>query len=107
MMCSTLAAVGGVLLASRTNSVNPQTGGSDTLLFAVGAAVIGGTSLFGGKGRVLDALLGASVIAIITNGMTLRGQPQGRVYMITGLVLLLAASVDAISRRRAAATGRI
>jgi D-xylose transport system permease protein len=107
MMCSTLAAVGGVLLASRTNSVNPQTGGSDTLLFAVGAAVIGGTSLFGGKGRVLDALLGASVIAIITNGMTLQGQPQGRVYMITGLVLLLAASVDAISRRRAAATGRI
>ena len=107
MMCSTLAAVGGVLLASRTNSVNPQTGGSDTLLFAVGAAVIGGTSLFGGKGRVLDALLGASVIAIITNGMTLRGQPQGRVYMITGLVLLLAASVDAISRRRAASTGRV
>jgi D-xylose transport system permease protein len=107
MMCSTLAAVGGVLLASRTNSVNPQTGGSDTLLFAVGAAVIGGTSLFGGKGRVLDALLGASVIAIITNGMTLRGQPQGRVYMITGLVLLLAASVDAVSRRRAAATGRV
>ena len=107
MMCSTLAAVGGVLLASRTNSVNPQTGGSDTLLFAVGAAVIGGTSLFGGKGRVLDALLGASVIAIITNGMTLQGQPQGRVYMITGLVLLLAASVDAISRRRAAASGGI
>jgi D-xylose transport system permease protein len=107
MMCSTLAAVGGVLLASRTNSVNPQTGGSDTLLFAVGAAVIGGTSLFGGKGRVLDALLGASVIAIITNGMTLQGQPQGRVYMITGLVLLLAASVDAVSRRRAASSGRV
>jgi D-xylose transport system permease protein len=107
MMCSTLAAVGGVLLASRTNSVNPTTGGTDTLLFAVGAAVIGGTSLFGGKGRVLDALLGASVIAIITNGMTLQGQPQGRVYMITGLVLLLAASVDAISRRRAASSGRV
>jgi D-xylose transport system permease protein len=107
MMCSTLAAVGGVLLASRTNSVNPQTGGSDTLLFAVGAAVIGGTSLFGGKGRVLDGLLGASVIAIIVNGMTLQGQPQGRVFMITGLVLLLAASVDAVSRRRAAASGRV
>jgi D-xylose transport system permease protein len=107
MMCSTLATVGGVLLASRTNSVNPQTGGSDVLLFAVGSAVIGGTSLFGGKGRVLDGLLGASVIAIIVNGMTLQGQPQGRVYAITGLVLLLAASVDAISRRRAASTGRI
>jgi D-xylose transport system permease protein len=107
MMCSALAAVGGVLLASRTNSVNPTTGGTDTLLFAVGAAVIGGTSLFGGKGRVLDALLGASVIAIISNGMTLQGQSQGRVYMITGLVLLLAASVDAVSRRRAAASGRV
>jgi ribose transport system permease protein len=107
MLCSTLAAVGGVLLASRTNSVNPNTGGSDVLLFAVGAAVIGGTSLFGGKGRVLDGLLGASVIIMIVNGMTLEGQSQGRVYMITGLVLLLAASVDAISRRRAAATGRV
>jgi D-xylose transport system permease protein len=107
MMCSTLAVIGGVMLASRTNSVNPQTGGSDTLLFAVGAAVIGGTSLFGGKGRALDGLLGASVIVAITNGMTLQGQSQGRVYMITGAVLLLAASVDAISRRRAAASGRV
>ena len=107
MMCSTLAVVGGVMLASRTNSVNPNTGGSDVLLFAVGAAVIGGTSLFGGKGRVLDGLLGASVIVVITNGMTLQGQSQGRVYMITGAVLLLAASVDAISRRRAAASGRV
>jgi D-xylose transport system permease protein len=107
MMCSTLATVGGVLLASRTNSVNPTTGGSDTLLYAVGAAVIGGTSLFGGKGRPLDGLLGASVIAVIVNGMTPQGQPQGRVYIITGVVLLLAASVDAISRRRAAASGRV
>jgi D-xylose transport system permease protein len=107
MMCSTLAAVGGVLLASRTNSVNPSTGGSDTLLFAVGAAVIGGTSLFGGRGRVLDGILGAVVIMVIVNGMTLQGQPQGRVYMITGAVLLLAASVDAISRRRATASGRV
>jgi D-xylose transport system permease protein len=107
MMCSTLAAVGGVLLASRTNSVNPQTGGSDVLLFAVGSAVIGGTSLFGGRGRVLDGILGAIVITTIINGMTLQGQSQGRVYMITGLVLLLAASVDAVSRRRAAASGRV
>jgi D-xylose transport system permease protein len=73
----------------------------------VGAAVIGGTSLFGGKGRVLDAILGASVVAVIDNGMTLLAQPQGRVYMITGVVLLVAASVDAISRRRAAASGRV
>jgi D-xylose transport system permease protein len=106
-MCSTMATIGGILLASRTNSVNPQTGGAETLLYAVGAAVIGGTSLFGGKGRPLDGLLGASVIAVIINGMTLQGQSQGRVYIITGAVLLLAASVDAISRRRASASGRV
>jgi D-xylose transport system permease protein len=107
MLCSTLAAMGGVMLASRTNSVNPNTGGSDTLLFAVGAAVIGGTSLFGGRGRVVDGILGATVITAILNGMTLLNQPQGKVYLITGGVLLLAASVDAISRRRAAASGRV
>ncbi len=107
IMCSTLAAVAGLLLASRDNSVSPTTGGSLTLLYAVGAAVIGGTSLFGGKGRVVDAVIGGLVVAVIDNGMLLLNQPQGRVYMVTGTVLLLAASVDAISRRRAAATGRI
>ncbi|MCU1537810.1 MAG: transporter permease, partial [Humibacillus sp.] len=73
---STLAAVGGILLASRDNSVSPTTGGADTLLFAVGAAVIGGTSLFGGKGRMLDAVLGGLVIGIIINGMGLLNQPS-------------------------------
>jgi D-xylose transport system permease protein len=107
IMCSTLAAVAGLLLASRDNSVSPTTGGSLTLLYAVGAAVIGGTSLFGGKGRVVDAVIGGLVIAVIDNGMGLVNQPQGRVYMVTGIVLLVAASVDAISRRRAAATGRV
>jgi D-xylose transport system permease protein len=107
VVCSTLAAVAGLLLASRDNSVSPTTGGSLTLLYAVGAAVIGGTSLFGGKGRVVDAVIGGLVVAVIDNGMLLLNQPQGRVYMVTGTVLLLAASVDAISRRRAAATGRI
>jgi D-xylose transport system permease protein len=107
IMCSSLAAVAGLLLASRDNSVSPTTGGSLTLLYAVGAAVIGGTSLFGGKGRIVDAVIGGLVVAVIDNGMLLLNQPQGRVYMVTGTVLLLAASVDAISRRRAAATGRI
>jgi D-xylose transport system permease protein len=106
ILCSTLAAVAGVLLASRDNSVSPTTGGSLTLLYAVGAAVIGGTSLFGGKGRVVDAVIGGFVVAVIDNGMALLNQPSGRVYMVTGIVLLLAASVDAISRRRAAASGR-
>ncbi len=106
VICSTLAAVAGILFASYDNSVSPTTGGSQTLLYAVGAAVIGGTSLFGGKGRIVDAVIGGFVIAIIANGMALLNQPSGRVYMVTGLVLLIAASVDAISRRRATATGR-
>jgi D-xylose transport system permease protein len=107
VICSTLAAVGGFLLASYDNSVSPTTGGSDTLLYAVGAAVIGGTSLFGGKGKILDPVLGGLVIAVIINGMGLLNQPPSVVYMVTGGVLLVAASVDATSRRRAAATGRV
>jgi D-xylose transport system permease protein len=101
MICSTLAAVGGVLIASRDNSVSPTTGGAQTLLFAVGAAVIGGTSLFGGKGRVMDAVIGGMVIAVIANGLPLITQQSGIQYVVTGLVLLVAASVDAISRKRA------
>ncbi len=106
VICSTLAAVAGILLASRDNSISPTTGGADTLLYSVGAAVIGGTSLFGGKGRVLDAILGGLVIAVIINGMGLLNQPSSIVYIVTGAVLLVAASVDALSRRRAASTGR-
>jgi D-xylose transport system permease protein len=106
MISSTLAAFGGVLLASRANSVSPSTGGASTLLLAVGAAVIGGTSLFGGKGRIIDAIIGGLVIAVIQNGLPLITQRAEIQFIVTGLVLLLAASVDAISRRRAAATGR-
>ncbi len=107
MVSSTVAAIAGILIASRDNSVSPTTGGSQTLLYAVGAAVIGGTSLFGGKGRVVDALIGGTVIAVIDNGMLLLNKSSGVVYLVTGIVLLFAASVDAISRRRASATGRI
>ena len=106
VICSTIAAIAGVLLASRVNSVTPSTGGGETLLYAVGAAVIGGTSLFGGKGRPVDAIIGGLVVAIVANGMGLLNQPAAVVYMVTGLVLLLAAGVDALSRRRAAASGR-
>ncbi|SCF15218.1 sugar ABC transporter permease [Micromonospora mirobrigensis] len=105
VICSAMAAVGGIVAASRANSVDPNTGGSNVLLYAVGAAVIGGTSLFGGKGRVLDAVLGGAVVAVIDNGMGLMGYSSGVKYVVTGLVLLLAASVDALSRRRSAATG--
>ncbi|HEX8631654.1 MAG TPA: ABC transporter permease [Catenuloplanes sp.] len=105
VISSTLAAVGGILAASRANSVDPNTGGSSVLLYAVGAAVIGGTSLFGGKGRLLDAVIGGAVIAVIVNGMGLMGYSAGVQYVVTGTVLLLAAGVDALSRRRAAAAG--
>ncbi|MFF3851659.1 sugar ABC transporter permease [Micromonospora sp. NPDC002575] len=105
VICSAMAAIGGIVAASRANSVDPNTGGSNVLLYAVGAAVIGGTSLFGGKGRVLDAVLGGAVVAVIDNGMGLMGYSSGVKYVVTGVVLLLAASVDALSRRRSAATG--
>lgn len=105
VICSSMAAIGGIVAASRANSVDPNTGGSNVLLYAVGAAVIGGTSLFGGKGRVLDAVLGGAVVAVIDNGMGLMGYSSGVKYVVTGVVLLLAASVDALSRRRAAASG--
>jgi D-xylose transport system permease protein len=106
MVCSTVAAVGGLMLASYSGGVNNVSGGGPTLLYAVGAAVIGGTSLFGGKGRIVDAVIGGTVIAVIANGMGLMNQPDSRKYIVTGLVLLVAASVDAISRRRATASGR-
>jgi D-xylose transport system permease protein len=106
MICSTLAAVAGVLLASRDNSVSPTTGGAQTLLFAVGAAVIGGTSLFGGRGRVVDAIVGGLVVAVIANGLPLITSQSGIQYVVTGGVLLVAASVDALSRRRSSASGR-
>ena len=112
VICGFLAGIGGVFLASRSNSVDPQTGGNKTLLLAVGAAVIGGTSLFGGKGRMLNSLLGGLVLALIENGLPLigKGKPfglkeidfsqSGVAFIVTGLVLLLAASVDALSRKR-------
>jgi D-xylose transport system permease protein len=105
MIGSAMAAIGGIVAASRFQSVDPNTGGSNVLLYAVGAAVIGGTSLFGGKGRVTDAVIGGAVIAVIDNGMGLMGFSSGQKYIFTGLVLLVAASIDAVSRRRAAATG--
>jgi D-xylose transport system permease protein len=105
VICSGMAAFGGIVAVSRAHSVDPNTGGSNILLYAVGAAVIGGTSLFGGKGRVIDAVLGGAVVAVIDNGMGLMGYSAGTKYIVTGIVLLLAAGVDALSRRRAASSG--
>ncbi len=101
MICSGLAAIAGMLFASVSNSISPTTGGGTTLLYAVGAAVIGGTSLFGGKGKLRDAILGGLVVAIINNGMGLLGFSSGTQYLVTGGVLLISASVDALSRKGA------
>jgi len=99
VICSSLAAVAGMIFASRQNSISPTTGGSSTLLYAVGAAVIGGTSLFGGKGKMRDAILGGLVVAVIDHGMGLLGYAAGIKFIVTGLVLLVSAGVDAVSRR--------
>jgi D-xylose transport system permease protein len=102
VVSASAAAIGAIVYSSKAGSVDPQAGGLNTLLFAVGAAVIGGTSLFGGRGKVAHAVIGGLVLAVVENGLGLLRQPAAIVNIVTGLVLLLAASVDALSRRRAA-----
>ena len=102
---SSMAALSGVIAASNLGKVSTSSGGSNTLLYAVGAAVIGGTSLFGGKGKARDAVIGGLVIATIANGLGLLDQASYINFIVTGGVLLLAAGVDAISRRRRSASG--
>ncbi len=106
-LCSTMAALGGIILASRLNSVDTSTGGGTILLYSIAAAVIGGTSLFGGRGAVRSALLGAIVIAMIDNGLGLLNVSAGAKYIVTGIVLLAAVTLDSLSRRRSAAAGRV
>jgi D-xylose transport system permease protein len=106
VLASALAAAGGILAAARLFAVNQSSGASDTLLLAIAAAVIGGTSLFGGRGSALSALLGSLVIGSITNGMLLLGVASSTRFLVTGGVLLLAATVDALSRRGRQAAGR-
>jgi len=99
---STMAAVSGLVAASLLQSVQSNAGAGNTLLLAVGAAVIGGTSLFGGHGRVIDAVLGGLVVAVIINGMSdlIQGaNSAGYEWIVTGAVLLLAAGFDAVVRR--------
>jgi D-xylose transport system permease protein len=102
-LCSAFGALGGIMLASAQSSASLDLGSGNVLLFSVAAAVIGGTSLFGGRGKPRDAVIGALVITIIPNGLSLKPSinPQWQ-SVVTGVVLLLAAAVDAISRRRAA-----
>jgi len=102
VLCSGFGALGGVFLSSNTGSVPLDQGSGNVLLFSVAAAVIGGTSLFGGRGKPRDAIIGAIVIVLIPNGITLRTSlPAQYQQIITCGVLLLAATVDALARRRA------
>jgi D-xylose transport system permease protein len=105
-ICSLMAAVGGIVLASRLRSVDTDAGGGSILLYSIAAAVIGGTSLFGGRGHVKAALLGALVIASIDNGLGLIGLSAGTKFVVTGCVLLLAVAVDSLSRRGREQSGR-
>jgi D-xylose transport system permease protein len=101
-----MAALGGIVLASRLSSVDTSTGGGTVLLYSIAACVIGGTSLFGGRGKVSSAILGAVVIAMIDNGLGLINVSAGTKFVITGIVLLLAVTLDSLSRRRSEASGR-
>ncbi|MBX6722972.1 MAG: sugar ABC transporter permease, partial [Dactylosporangium sp.] len=105
-LASTLAAVGGILAASRLYSVGQSSGGSDTLLLAIAAAVIGGTSLFGGRGSTYSALLGALVLGSITSGMLLLSLDTSVRYMITAAVLVGAVVLDSLARRSRLSSGR-
>lgn len=105
MISSFMAGVGGIILASRLRSVATNTGGGNLLLNAIAAAVIGGTSLFGGSGKVMNALFGALVIASVENGMGLLGLASGQKFVVNGIVLLAAVLVDAFSRRSRQSSG--
>jgi D-xylose transport system permease protein len=104
--CSLMAVLGGIILASRLRSVDTNTGGGTALLYPIAAAVIGGTSLFGGRGTMKAAVLGAIVMLSIDNGLGLLGLSSGTKFVLTGGVLLLAVTVDSVSRRGRAQSGR-
>jgi D-xylose transport system permease protein len=106
MIAGAMSALGGVVLAARLNSVDLNQGGGTLLIDAIAAAVIGGTSLFGGRGEIRNALFGALVIKTIENGLDTKGYSQGIIFIVTGLILLLAVTLDAIARRLQVKSGR-
>ncbi|MEV5482891.1 sugar ABC transporter permease [Streptomyces sioyaensis] len=107
MVSGTMAAIGGLFLASRVTSASQTSGGGNLLMDAIAAAVIGGTSLFGGRGRTWSALLGVLVIQSIASGVALMGIQTAVQFMITGGVLLVAVVIDSLSRRAQRAHGRV
>jgi D-xylose transport system permease protein len=106
-IAGSMAAVGGIMAASRSLAVNQGSGGNELLLLAIAGPVIAGTSLFGGRGSVWTALLGAMVIGSISNGMDLLSLSSAIKYMVTGGVLLLAVLVDAVAKNQRQSSGRV
>jgi ABC-type xylose transport system permease subunit len=106
MVGTVLATLGGLMLAARLTAASISTGGGTTNLVAIAAAVIGGTSLFGGRGSAWSALLGIFVIQSIDNGLTLLSLDSSVRFMVTGAVLLLAVIIDSLSRRSRAQHGQ-
>ncbi|TMK69324.1 MAG: sugar ABC transporter permease [Actinobacteria bacterium] len=106
MISGAMAALGGIIFASRLNSVDLTAGGGTILLDAISAAVIGGTSLFGGRGFVKAALFGGLIIGMISNGVDLVGYSDSTKYITTAVILLSAVTLDTVLRRRQAAAGR-
>src|SRR5262249_3590222 len=101
-----MSGLGGIVLASRLQSVDLNAGGGTLLIDAISAAVIGGTSLFGGRGEGRDALIGAALVAAIANGLFILGKPTGTIYIVTGSILLLAVTFDTVARRLQSSSGR-
>jgi len=103
---SVMAAIGGIILAANVNSVDTNFGGGTLLLDAISAAVIGGTSLFGGRGEVRNAFIGGAVIATVENGLNTANYNPGTIYIVTGIILLLAVTLDTVARRLQVRAGR-
>jgi D-xylose transport system permease protein len=101
-----MAGLGGIVLAARLNSVDLNAGGGTLLIDAIAAAVIGGTSLFGGRGEIRNALIGAAMISTVSNGMFILGYSTGIIFIVTGAILLLAVTFDTVVRRLQVRSGR-
>ena len=106
MIAGAMSGLGGVVLAARLNSVDLNAGGGTLLIDAIAAAVIGGTSLFGGRGEIRNALIGAAIISTVSNGMFILGYSTGTIFIVTGAILLLAVTFDTIARRLQMRSGR-